>query len=256
MNKNRIIRLQDNWSLDNSPVEFVSSLTVKIRWERLKRIFARLIMDNCRSGCRILDIGSGDGDIFTRIAAIEPRYMAIEPSLAMIERFKAKSGNFICRAFGERIPFKDRVFDAVILSSVLDHGYEPRLILQEAERILVPGGKMFFLLANDGAWYKRLFKEHNRMRKTASVDHNFFFSGKDLQNLLRENKLKLIIIKHFDFLRLPLGLEEFLMKVFPSRILDSGVSLSDKLLVSIFPGAGGSFICAAAKLDNDRRQPA
>ncbi|RLD81087.1 MAG: hypothetical protein DRJ10_06620 [Bacteroidetes bacterium] len=75
---------------------------------------------------------------------------------------------------GKKIPFPDNHFDSVFSSEVLEHIFEPDLILKEINRILKPGGKALFTLPfawnehevpNDYARYtsfgiKYLFEKH------------------------------------------------------------------------------------------------
>jgi SAM-dependent methyltransferase len=41
---------------------------------------------------------------------------------------------------GHRLPFKDEIFDAVILEAVLEHVREPKMVVSEVHRVLRPGG--------------------------------------------------------------------------------------------------------------------
>lgn len=43
---------------------------------------------------------------------------------------------------GHQLPFKDEVFDAVILEAVLEHVREPKIVVSEAHRVLRPGGRI------------------------------------------------------------------------------------------------------------------
>ena len=41
---------------------------------------------------------------------------------------------------GHKLPFKDEIFDAVILEAVLEHVREPKMVVAEVGRVLRPGG--------------------------------------------------------------------------------------------------------------------
>ncbi|HEY4332302.1 MAG TPA: class I SAM-dependent methyltransferase [Ilumatobacteraceae bacterium] len=47
------------------------------------------------------------------------------------------------RGVGERLPFKDNVFDAVLSLSVLEHVRDPFACAREISRVLKPGGKLY-----------------------------------------------------------------------------------------------------------------
>jgi SAM-dependent methyltransferase len=47
-------------------------------------------------------------------------------------------------ASGERLPFADGSFAVVLCDNVVDHAENPRLIIEEIARVLVPGGTIYF----------------------------------------------------------------------------------------------------------------
>ena len=51
------------------------------------------------------------------------------------------------RGVGERLPFKDGSFDAVVCCLVIEHTFDPDAVLTEAVRVLAVGGR-FLLLVN------------------------------------------------------------------------------------------------------------
>ena len=44
---------------------------------------------------------------------------------------------------GHRLPFKDEVFNAVVLEAVLEHVQEPRIVVSEVHRVLRHGGRVY-----------------------------------------------------------------------------------------------------------------
>lgn len=44
---------------------------------------------------------------------------------------------------GEMIPFKDRLFDLIITTNMLDHAQEPELVLSQLQRVLKPEGYIY-----------------------------------------------------------------------------------------------------------------
>ncbi|HEV3325044.1 MAG TPA: class I SAM-dependent methyltransferase [Puia sp.] len=75
---------------------------------------------------------------------------------------------------GKHIPFADETFDSVFSSEVLEHVFDPDIVLKELNRVLVPGGKMLATcpfaiceheIPNDFARYssyglRHLFEKH------------------------------------------------------------------------------------------------
>ncbi|MDX2036482.1 MAG: class I SAM-dependent methyltransferase [Isosphaeraceae bacterium] len=110
----------------------------------------RAILDALGSveGCRILDIGCGKGR-FAR--ALEDRGalpVGIDVSHAMlaealsIDRVRASAG---------RLPFGDASFDAVIAVESFQHLPDVDGAIQEAARVLRPGGRLVIIDKNRGA---------------------------------------------------------------------------------------------------------
>lgn len=93
---------------------------------------------------RVLEVGSGaHGLIFFFDAAervgVDPlanHYKTLFP--AWQERARTVAG------YGERLPFEDSSFDVVLCDNVVDHAENPRRIIEQIARVLVPGGLLYF----------------------------------------------------------------------------------------------------------------
>ncbi len=81
---------------------------------------------------------------------------------------------------GESLPFENRTFALVILSNMLDHVYEPVMVLQEARRVLQDDGVLFVGVNVFPA-------ELCRQRRAVTDDpcHPYVFSQGDVLQLLR-----------------------------------------------------------------------
>lgn len=96
----------------------------------------------------------------------------------------------------ERLDLPDESVDVVVMAHVIEHLYHPLLALQEAARVLKPGGKM--LLSTDNAlrldalmrmlWRNDFLYDPLEHTSAASFHfwrgHNRFFSANDLERLL------------------------------------------------------------------------
>jgi ubiquinone/menaquinone biosynthesis C-methylase UbiE len=91
----------------------------------------------------VLDIGAGTGRIGKAFVAAGDFYVGVDTSLAMLREFPAKPDScFLAQADGRQLPFCNGAFDVVLLMHVLSGAGEWRELLNEARRVLRPGGSM------------------------------------------------------------------------------------------------------------------
>ena len=108
----------------------------------------------------MLDLGSGEGHLSRRLARVPvpPEVVVgLEPSAAQLASALSASAagrptpdgkepSYV-RGVGERLPFRDGSFDAVLCCLVIEHALDPDAVLAEAVRVLAVGGR-FVLLVN------------------------------------------------------------------------------------------------------------
>lgn len=85
----------------------------------------------------ILDIGCGDGVVRSWLGE-SCIYVGIDPLPipSMINQFRMVQG------VGERLPFRDGIFDHVIIMQTLDHCFSSKLLISEAMRVLKRNGSV------------------------------------------------------------------------------------------------------------------
>eukprot|EP00746_Dinoflagellata_sp_MGD_P118380 gnl/MRDRNA2_/MRDRNA2_54539_c0_seq1.p1 gnl/MRDRNA2_/MRDRNA2_54539_c0~~gnl/MRDRNA2_/MRDRNA2_54539_c0_seq1.p1 ORF type:complete len:282 (-),score=39.31 gnl/MRDRNA2_/MRDRNA2_54539_c0_seq1:98-943(-) len=105
-----------------------------------------------KPGERVLDVGCGPAFLVAELAAaVGPQGHAegVDPSQAMVVLGQRKLGetrNATLRVGGaESLPFPDSIFDAVIFTQVMCYVQDVPNALQEAKRVLVPGGRLLVL---------------------------------------------------------------------------------------------------------------
>lgn len=88
---------------------------------------------------KVLDVGCG-GLVFPTYITYNKhnQYFGIDPYSNNI-----KKNLLYQQAIAEKLPFDDNFFDYIFLVSVLDHSMKPKQVLSEAQRVLVPGGRVF-----------------------------------------------------------------------------------------------------------------
>ncbi|MCE9592581.1 MAG: class I SAM-dependent methyltransferase [Planctomycetes bacterium] len=125
-----------------SPFESASVVDPYEDWLRtpygrfVERVEVELLLEllaPLEAGANVLDIGCGTGWVGERLRERGLRVVGVEPSAAMASR--ASSRLPLVRGDALHLPFADRAFDAVYLTSVLDFVPDPAAVLREARRV-------------------------------------------------------------------------------------------------------------------------
>lgn len=96
-------------------------------------------------GCRVLDIGCNNGEFMNLLKTKKKcKVWGVDLSSVALEEARTRGLN-VEQASAEKLPFKDRSFDVVVLMEVIAHVLNPDKALQEARRVLRKGG---FLLGS------------------------------------------------------------------------------------------------------------
>ena len=118
-----------------------------------KEKFVDLIDLNLKKKNIILDLGCGTGDIIFQInnkSKLNSNYLAclVDPNTEMmkhgIKKFKKKNISWLA-SYGEKLPFKNNEFDYYTISFGIRNVNKINLVLDEAVRVLKPGGKFMCL---------------------------------------------------------------------------------------------------------------
>lgn len=100
---------------------------------------------------RVLDLGTGEGQLARRLAAAGEQLrfvVGLDSSAGQLLNASTEGGGpAYIQGAGERLPFRDGAFDAVVCCLVIEHTTDPDGVLVEAARVLERGGR-FLLLIN------------------------------------------------------------------------------------------------------------
>jgi ubiquinone/menaquinone biosynthesis C-methylase UbiE len=95
------------------------------------------------SSVRVLEIGVGTGRIGKAFMVDGDLYTGVDTSLAMLREFPVNlKSSFLVQADGRQLPFGDGTYDLVLLMHLLSGVEDWQEILNEARRVLVPGGSI------------------------------------------------------------------------------------------------------------------
>ncbi len=96
---------------------------------------------------RVLDVGTGEGQLARRLATAGAAVTGVDPSRAQLTEATRRGGGVsYARGDGGALPFATGAFDAVLACLVFEHVTGLEGSLAEVARVLRPGGRFLFLL--------------------------------------------------------------------------------------------------------------
>lgn len=119
------------------------------------------LLDRMPSGARLLEVGSGGGQLAMRIAARRPdvTIVGLDLSPQQVARATRRARSVASRAqfvvgSALELPFADGSFDAVLSVASIKHWPDPPKGLRECVRVLRPGGSLGVVEADRGCRYE------------------------------------------------------------------------------------------------------
>ncbi|MGS2612925.1 class I SAM-dependent methyltransferase [Micromonospora sp. LZ34] len=115
-----------------------------------------------RSGppATVLDAGCGDGSFLAQLDAQvgDPAvsWVGVDYSEHQLAKAAMLPYQFHKCDLGEGIPLPDASVDLVHAAEVIEHLYDPDLLVEECARVLRPGGHLVVTTPNLHAWYNRI----------------------------------------------------------------------------------------------------
>jgi ubiquinone/menaquinone biosynthesis C-methylase UbiE len=133
-----------------------------------------------------LEVGVGSGR-FAQALGIE---YGVEPAPTLAQMARAR-GIKVTEATGEKLPFSDKMFGALLVAFTLCFLDDPQKALQEAWRVLQPeGGLVLGLILRDNPWsefYAQKGREEHPIYSKAR-----FFSREEVEDLLQQSGFKVL----------------------------------------------------------------
>ena len=104
-----------------------------------------------------MDVGCGIG-YFEEILS-ELNIIGLDSSKEALEEARKRGGKRFVLGDAENLDFPDKSFDAVFMVTTLEFVENYKKVIDEAARVLVPGGKLVVMILNPESEY---FKDHVR----------------------------------------------------------------------------------------------
>jgi SAM-dependent methyltransferase len=143
----------------------------------------RVIDLGCGTGRHVLELSKGPGIIIgadiSSTDLLAGRYL-VE---IMRRRDEVNAEVHWMRSAGERLPFTDNAFDRVICTETLEHVDDDRVLAQELQRVLKPGGILAVSVPDE--WSEKLFWRLSTNYRTHAGGHVRVYRRPDIVRLMR-----------------------------------------------------------------------
>jgi SAM-dependent methyltransferase len=106
-----------------------------------------IVAEHLRGRRRVLDVGTGEGQLARLLAGEGVQVVGVEPSAAQLATARARRGGpRYVRGAAAALPFAAAAFDGVLACLVFEHIVDVDEAIAEVARVLAPGGRFLFLL--------------------------------------------------------------------------------------------------------------
>lgn len=147
--------------------------------DRIKKVFR--ILSQLKAQKHFLDIGCGDGSLslFFKEALGDTEVYGIDTSSSAVESAKQKGINAVTLDLNvSTLPFENNFFEVVFAGEIIEHLFDPDLMLEEIWRVLAPGGTLVITTPNLACWHSRLLLLAGFQPYNVPVSLRFWSAGK------------------------------------------------------------------------------
>lgn len=157
-----------------------------------KSFYKKHCQDQCLSNPRVLDIGCHDGQILKLITGeIDAQLTGIDILENVVSEAKSRGIDASVANIERGMPFNDSYFDILFAGEIIEHLYDPKKALQEANRVLSENGGLILSVPNICSLRNRarillgkLPHHYNSSAQEKWGDHIRLFTAKSLIDLL------------------------------------------------------------------------
>jgi ubiquinone/menaquinone biosynthesis C-methylase UbiE len=130
-----------------------------------------------------LEVGVGSG----RFAGPLKVNFGIDPSFEMLKIAKNREIK-VLRGIAENLPFKNEIFDSVLLIVTICFLKEPEVSLLEIKRVLKPGGKIIVAFVDKESFLGKIYLD--KKDKSVFYQEAHFYSSSEVCELLEKTGFK------------------------------------------------------------------
>lgn len=207
-------------------IRFNAALERAIRIVRDAR--AREVANAAGTPGRILDVGCGRGLMLAALRRMGWECVGTEIDPGLAESVRRLHGFEVLEAWGPELPFPDASFDAVTFWHSLEHTARPLRTLEEAARILRPGGLLIVEVPNADSLQARL--GGSGWFHLDAPRHLYHFGRRDLGEILLELKFSVRRERTLSFEQGPFGMVQSLL---------NHLTFAPNVLYRLMRGVGG-----------------
>ena len=182
-----------------------------IRQEKLSKYSLSQIKPNTR----ILDVGSGDGLISYPLIENGCYVVGVDISPVAAKESQARGIDTVLCDLRSGLPFVDKSFHATLLFDILEHLFQPEIVLEEARR--VASEAILINIPNPQLWVWRLQYFRGHIPYPFRSGHVQWWTLKKFMDFLRDLNMRILDISYMAGY---IPLEKLVVRLFGSGFIE------------------------------------